>query len=349
METVKLIEDSGQDDEGPRVEALVDIDEAESEVNQFDQFWRFADQYLLAPARIAWDDWRAQIGLIIMLFFAFMATVWAAMFPPMYRNDAPTLVPPFSWKYTQEVFGITVWRYPLGTSQFGQGILTRIVNAAPEMAELVIAGAFISIAMAVVIGVTAGYKGGFVDNVLMGFTDIVLTIPGLPLIVLLAAVFKPQSQFILGMLLAIDNWPGLARTLRSQVLTIREESYVEANRAMDISTFNILGKDITPQLMPYILINAATAGKRVITEAVALYFLGFLPSSLANWGLMLDEGYRFGAVTDPSRFYLIFWPMLALAMLSFGLVMLAQGLDRVFNPRLRARYGKTAGGDSEET
>jgi peptide/nickel transport system permease protein len=283
-----------------------------------------------------------------MLFYAFMATIWADMFPKAHRNAAPTMIRPFDWEYTQTIFGITVWEYPLGTNQFGQGILNQIVNAAPRMAELVLAGAVVSVGMAVIVGTTAGYKGGFVDDLLMGLTDIVLTIPGLPLVLLLAAVFSPKDPFILGMILAIDNWPGLARTLRSQVLTIRTESYVEADRAMGISDGSILSKDIVPQLMPYILINAATSGKKVIVEAVALYFLGFLAGSTSNWGRMMDTAYRYGAVTDLGRFYLVLWPMLALALLVFGLVMLAQGLDRIFNPRLRARHAKNVGGDEDD-
>jgi peptide/nickel transport system permease protein len=90
--------------------------------------------------------------------------------------------------------------------------------------------------------------------------------------------------------------------------------------------------------MPYVLINAAQAGKKVITEAVALYFLGFLPMSQGNWGRMMDRAYQYGAITNLDIFYLILWPMLVLSLLSFGLVLLSQGLDQVFNPRLRARH-----------
>nr|WP_303647843.1 ABC transporter permease [Haloarchaeobius sp. HME9146] len=215
------------------------------------------------------------------------------------------------------------------------------------MAELVLAGGVVSIGVAVIVGTTAGYKGGRIDDVLMGATDVMMTIPGLPLVLLLAAVFQPSDPFVLGMILAIDNWPGLARSLRSQVLTIRNESYVESSRTMGVSTGGILFKDVIPQLMPYILISAAAAGKRVITEAVGLYFLGFLPQGAPNWGKMMNDAYEMGAITSFDTFYIILWPMLVLAMLSFGLVMLAQGLDKIFNPRLRARHSRSVGGDGE--
>ena len=335
---MKLTEDISKLDDRPMVEELIgDIDPAEDE-SRLKPTMRFIEGYVLAPGRIAWSDWRARIGIFVVAFFVFMGTVWHRFYPYSYINSAPRLVRPFDDRYTHTVFGIRVWQYPLGTNDNGQGVLQRIVNASPAMLELVLAGAVVSIGLAVIIGIGAGYKGGIVDRVLMSFTDILMVIPGLPLIVMITAIIQPRDPFFLGMLLAIDNWPGLARALRSQVLTMREESYVEASRAMGISTGVILGVDIVPQLMPYILINAAGAGKGVITEAVALYFLGFLPTTQANWGRMLDRAWRFGAIENEQYFYLILWPMVVLAAISFGLVLLAQGLDQIFNPRLRARH-----------
>ncbi|RDZ51339.1 ABC transporter permease [Haloferax sp. Atlit-4N] len=327
------------------------------ELTRKERYYRLIDAYALVPLRIMWNDWRARLGFSIMAIFVFMATVWSPMYPKVYRNAAPILVRPFNPEYTQYIFrfslggftfnGIEVWRYPLGTDGVGRPLLARIVNAAPDMAQLVFAGAVVSIALAVIIGTAAGYFGGTVDDVLMGLTDIVLTIPGLPLIILLTAIIEPNNMFVLGMLLAIDNWPGLARSLRSQVLTIRQESYVEAARAMGMSKGDILGKDIVPQLMPFIMINAAGAGKGVITEAVGLYFLGFLPGDAPNWGKMMDNAWKGGAIQDPTLFYWMLAPMIVLAGLSFGLVMLAQGMDQLFNPRLRARHAKTVGGDED--
>lgn len=334
---MKLTEDLAELDDSRNIEELLGEPDAVEET-RFDSYRRLLNAYVVAPLRIALGDWRAVFGISVVGFFLFMALVWEKMYGRAWQNSAPRLVRPFDSTYTHEVFGVSVWQYPLGTNQFGQPVLQRLVNAAPAMMELLLAGAVVSTGLAVFMGVTAGYKGGFVDSLLMGITDVVLTIPGLPLIVLLAAIFQPKDPFVLGMLLAIDNWPGLARALRSQVLTIRDESYVEASRTMGVSDSAILGADVVPQLMPYILINSAQAGKSVITEAVALYFLGFLSSSTGNWGRMMDQAYQYGAVTNPDIFYLLLWPMLVLTILSFGLVLLSQGLDQIFNPRLRARH-----------
>lgn len=359
---MKLTEDPAEYDDRPMIEEMLDMedDETADDGGRLESY-RFALRaYVLAPLRIALGDWRAVFGFSVIGFYLFMAIFWAPMYSIAYRNTAPALIKPFNGEFKQFPFGIEqfsvagwtytgVWHYPLGTDSFGQPILQQIVNASPRMLELVLAGAVVSVGLAVVIGTTAGYKGGFVDRVLMSVTDVVLTIPGLPLIVLLAAIIQPDDPFLLGMLLAIDNWPGLARSLRSQVLTIRGESYVEASRAMGVSSAGILGADIIPQLMPYILINSAQAGKGVITEAVAIYFLGFLESTTRNWGKMMDTAYNFGAITNLELFYLILWPMLALALLSFALVLLAQGLDQIFNPRLRARHINSDDEDDRDT
>lgn len=338
---MKLIERPDEKERRHRVEDLFDVGSTDGKTSRFQRYQHRFKLSVVAPLQIAWDDWRSRFGFFVVLGFLFMAWVWAPLTPRAFTNSAPRLVQPFDWEYSTMVFGIPFWEYPLGTNDVGQPILQRIVNAAPAMVELIIAGAVVSTGVAIFVGTTAGYKGGWIDDILMGITDIMLTIPGLPLVVLLASVFEPRDPFILGMILAIDNWPGLARSLRSQVLTIRQESYVEASRTMGFSSNSILQSDIVPQLMPYVLINAASAGKVVIIEAVGLYFLGFLPSSAPNWGRMLDRAYQFGAITNPEYFYLALWPMVMLALLSFGLVLLAQGLDKMFNPRLRARYSHT--------
>lgn len=347
---MRLIEEFGSD-ETQRIEEILDIPETDvyESTTRLDQFRRQVDLMVLAPLRIAWSDWRAKFGFLVVSFFVFMGVVWARYYPQTYYDMAPRFVKPFDSEYTHEVFGLTVWQYPLGTDDVGRPILQRIVNAAPAMLELIVAGAVISVGVAVVIGTAAGYKGGTVDDLLMAVTDVILTIPGLPFVVLIASVIKPEDPFVLGMILAIDNWPGLARALRSQVLTLRQEAYVEASRSMGISVGSILAVDIVPQLMPYILVNAANAGKRVIIEATALYFLGFLESTSPNWGKMMDRAYGVGAITNPDLFYQMLYPMLVLALLSFGLVLLAQGLDQVFNPRLRARHAKTQVEDEEDT
>lgn len=330
---------------------------------------RLVDAYIVAPGRVAWNDWRTRIGMVIMSVFVFAAIVGPYLVTRPSSNQGPNNLQPFDggiaalWEEggwidlgfshqlsvgAVSIPGINI-RFPLGTDNYGTPIGRNLVHATPDMLEMVIAGAVVSVGIAAIIGITAGYEGGKIDSFLMYITDIVMTMPSLPLIIVIAAVYAPRQAWIVGVILSIDSWPGLARALRSQVLTLREESYVEASRTMGLSSRTILFRDVTPKLMPYILINAAEAGRRVIFASVALYFLGVLPFTAANWGIMMDTAYSEAyALVNLSNFYQLFWPMLAISILSFGLILFAQGMDRVFNPRLRARHSKKVGADEEE-
>ncbi|MCO8243558.1 MULTISPECIES: ABC transporter permease [unclassified Haladaptatus] len=336
---------------------MMDGDIGSQPISRNDRIRRVLDAYVFAPGRVAWHDWRARIGTTIILVFLLVGTVGVKLVDKPMANDAPNYLPPMSHFDPNEgptvIPGLHVsaadFADPLGTGKFGEPIGKQLVHATPAMIKMIFAGAIVSIALATIIGVTAGYKGGKVDAVLMFVTDIVLTIPGLPLIIVIAAVYPPKNPYLVGILLAIDNWPGLARALRSQVLTIREESYVEASRTMGLSSGTILGKDIVPQLMPYVMINSASAARRVVFESVALYFLGILPFTTFNWGVVMNLAYKEGhALVNLNHFYWLFWPMLVIIILSFGLIMFTQGMDRVFNPRIRARHAKTVGGDSDD-
>jgi peptide/nickel transport system permease protein len=126
------------------------------------------------------------------------------------------------------------------------------------------------------------------------------------------------------------------------VLTIRSESHVEAARAMDIPTHRLIYRDVLPQLMPYIAVNTAQAAQGVIFGAVGLYFLGILPYTGANWGTMLSQAYSEQAFFNMGRIHWVIIPLVFITVLSIGLVLLAQSLDRVFNPRVRARHATRA-------
>jgi peptide/nickel transport system permease protein len=208
--------------------------------------------------------------------------------------------------------------------------------------------------IAVIMGTVAGYKGGTVDRLVTTFSDIMMSIPGLPIVMVIAFIYKPSSPFIIGPLIVINYWAGLGRSIRSQVLTLREEPYVEASRTMGVSTPRILVKDIIPNLMPFILVNFAFAARYVVFASVGLYFIGALPSSTTawNWGVQLDNAYTSGGALSGGVFggetYTLYVPMIFIMFLGLGLVLLAQGLDRVFNPRVRTRLAGESESTSEE-
>lgn len=305
------------------------------EVTRGERLRGIYEEYIYKPALIAWDDWRTRVGSIIMLIYVLIGTVGVALYRAPKTNQSPRSLRPFE---SSEAI--------LGTTQTGTDILAQAIHATPEMLLMVTSGGIFATGVALMIGTVAGYKGGVVDRVLTTFSDIAMSIPGLPLVMVIALSFSPSNPIYIGILIMINYWAGLGRNLRSEVLKLREESYVEASRAMGVSTPRIIFKDILPALMPYVLVNFAFAARYVVFAAVGLYYLGILPTGLGNWGLQLDQAYNdYGALVGDGALYLILVPMIFIMFLGLALVLLAQGLDRLFNPRVRTRLA----GESEST
>jgi len=298
--------------------------------SRWDRYHLALETSVFAPARIAWSDRRARVGAGICLFYFLMGTVGVVLVEPPAVNEGPTMLRPF-----------VNWEYPLGTNNIGEGLMGRIIHATPPMLKMIGSGAVFTTGLAVLIGTVSGYKGGTTDRLLTTFTDILLTIPGLPLVIVVAVVLEPQNPYLVGIVLSVNAWAGLARKIRSQVLTLREEAYVEASRIMGIPTRRIITEDLIPNLMPYISVNFVQTGKNIIFASVGLYFLGILPFSTPNWGVMMNLAYTTGAslYTWQTAHWLII-PMVTIIGLSLGLILLAQGMDRLFNPRARARHSE---------
>lgn len=298
---------------------------------------RILDAYLYAPLAVAANDVRTVIGGSIIIGFALISTVGVVIVDRPRTMEGPIFQQPFQ-----------TWEYPLGTGGLGKDLFAQMIHSAPPMAVMILSGALVSVGLGTLIGTLAGYRGGKLDTLLMGVTDVVLTIPGIALVIVLAAIYRPENPVVVGLILGIDNWPRLARTIRSQVLSIREEAFTEASRIMGLSETTLIRKDIISNLMPYISINFANSARAIIFESVALYFLGVLPFSSLNWGVMLNEAYENISLTEPERLYVILTPMVAIVVLSLGFILFAQGLDRVFNVRLRARHARTVSDTEQE-
>jgi peptide/nickel transport system permease protein len=309
---------------------------ADETLSKRERYERAIDRSVLAPARIVWSDIRARVGLVIIGFYLLMGTVGTRIIDEPRTGEGPRLQGAFE-----------TWAHPLGTDSVGRDILASIVHATPNMLLMILAGGLFTTVMATVVGTTSGYLRGRTDRFIMMLTDIAMTIPGLPLVVILAAVLAPENPIVIGIILTINAWAGLARAIRSQVLTVRENSYIEASKAMGISTATVIRRDILPNIMPYVLVNFVNASRNVIFASVGLYFIGVLPyDTIVNWGVMIDLAYQGGALQTTAAAHWLLAPLITVMLISFGLIMFAQGTDRMFNPRVRARHASTADQDA---
>lgn len=328
--------DGGQADVSP-LETLGQTTETRVERTRREKLKKLYQYYVYTPASVMWHDWRARVGVLLLSFYVVMALVGPLLIEPTDVMDGSPLLQPFE-----------DMAHPLGTDNTGADLLSLTVYSTVPILKMMIAGGLFTVTVGTLFGTVAGYKGGIVDTILSTVTDIFINLPGLPLVIVLAAIFSPKSPYVVGILLSIAAWAGLARSIRSQVLTLRNESFTEASRTMGIPTSGIILKDVLPHLMTYISVNLVHASRNVIFGAVGLYFIGVLPFSDPNWGVTLNLAYQYGAHYRMQAVHWLIVPILAIIGLSMGMILLSQSLDRVFNPRVRAKHAQQVEAEEAE-
>lgn len=301
---------------------------AEHEATWGDLILDLLDIWVFTPIRILWNDYRGRLGVIILGIYVLMGTVGTVVVPKPAIGQGPSLAQPFE-----------SLQHPLGTDGLGQDLLGLMVHATPFMFQMIISGAIFGGVLGIAIGLIAGYEGGNIDKALMTITDTLASIPGLPLLLILVALIEPKNPYLIGIILNIQGWTGGARGVRSQTLAIRKKEYVEASEVMGESKSNVLFKDVLPELLPMIVFGFLGGATTIIQASVGLYFLGILPISHLNWGVVLQHAYeRSGALYSLEAAHWLLVPAITITGLTIAFVMLAQAFDLVFNPRVRARH-----------
>ena len=228
-------------------------------------------------------------------------------------------------------------KYPLGTDFLGNSVLGEVILGTRPIMEVGLAAAVMVVFAGVLAGLVAGYLGGGVDQVVMRITVVFLTIPGLPLVIVIASIVRTTSPLALAGILSITGWAGLARAVRSQALSLRTSDFIDAARVQGLPLRNIVGRQLLPNIGPYVAIHFLLAVTDAIYAGVGLFLLGVAPLSGTNWGIMINLAIGQGALyTSQSALYL-FSPMLAIVFLQVALVYFSRAMDRLFNPRLRVQ------------
>lgn len=218
-----------------------------------------------------------------------------------------------------------------GTDDLGRDEFSRALYAGRVSLSIGVLSAAVAAVAGTTVGSSAGYYGGGVDSVLMRATDVVLSIPPLPLVIVLSAIAKP-SPLILILIIAGIGWMGTARLVRSAFLTIREGEYVEAARAMGCSNLRIILRHALPNSLGPVIVAATLAvGNAIITESV-LSFLGVgVQPPTASWGNMLQHAESTMA-TNP---WLSIFPGLFILLSALSVNALGDGLRDALDVRMK--------------
>ncbi len=248
----------------------------------------------------------------------------------------PHFVPLDDKVKVDQIYAPPSWQHPFGFDSQGRDVWTQIIHGGQQLLLIALGAAVVSTVLGAGLGGFSGVMGGRVDSFLMLLTDVWLTIPLLPLLIVLAAFIRVNSPLILVLVIGFLSWAGLTRAVRSQVLSIKQRDFVEAARVLDLGTNHIVFREVLPNMMSYITINFILAITAAVFFQTALVFLGLVPVSTNDWGVMIRFAYTRGAIFSKDSFWYIMAPVLAIALFQLSLVALERGIAEVFNPRLRA-------------
>jgi ABC-type dipeptide/oligopeptide/nickel transport system permease subunit len=230
----------------------------------------------------------------------------------------------------------TAWGL-LGTDYAGADIYSQFIYGSRVSLLVGLLSAGIGISLGLVVGLLAGFLGRYVDEVLMRFTDMMLVIPGLPLLIVLVAVLGPNIWNLI-IVIGFLGWMGFARIVRSQVLTLRERPFIEAARASGAGTGRIIVRHVFPNLVSLTYVNLALTVPGAILSEAALAFLGLSDPSLISWGHMFEYLQISGVLVKfPPAWWWVLPPGFGIAAVSLSFILIGYALDEIFNPRLRKR------------
>jgi peptide/nickel transport system permease protein len=260
----------------------------------------------------------AMIGLVIIVSLALIA-----IFAPFIAPHDPVE------QNLEKRFLSSSGEYPMGTDDLGRCLMSRIIYGARVSLRVGVITVGIITVIGVTLGLISGYCGGIVDEIIMRFVDMVLAFPGIILALAIAGALGP-GLFNVMLALAMVGWTGLARVVRSSVLSVKEKEFVESARALGCSDLYIMTRHILPNVMAPVIVLATLDMAFIILAAAGMSFLGLgAQPPIPEWGSMLNGGRAFMRIAP----HLTTFPGLAIMITVLAFNFLGDGLRDALDPR----------------
>jgi peptide/nickel transport system permease protein len=264
-----------------------------------------------------------------MLMVVFIVAVFAPLFAPFDPKSSEGVG-------TGDIYNPPSAVHWFGTDDAGKDIFSLFVYGARVSLIVGFFASFISVVIGGTIGLVAGYYGGRVENLLMRFTDTMLVIPDLPLIVVIVALTKPSLLNII-FVIGIFGWTTTARIVRSQTLAVKSRKFVLRARGIGASNPHIIRHHILPLVMPILVVNAILVISTAILNESTLSFIGLGDPTAISWGQMLNFAFSRGAMSAGAWWALVV-PGFGIVWVVLSLTLLGHGLEQVLNPRLESHH-----------
>lgn len=280
-------------------------------------------KFMAAHRKFGLEWWLLITGAAIVLFIIYMAIFPGSLAPydPLAQDTGPQLSPPTA-------------EHPLGTDNLQRDILSRLIWGSRTILGVAFAAAIISSIVGVTLGLISGFVGGILDRILSLIMDSIYSFPGLILAIAFAAMLGPGVVNIT-LAVAVIYIPTYFRLVRGQTLSIKEEVYVEAARAIGAKRGTIIAKYIFPNVIAtVVVIFSLNIADAIMTEA-ALSYIGLgLPAGIPDWGMDLSMGKKF---LPSGTWWMVTFPGLMIMILALGFTLLGEALAEILNPRLLER------------
>ncbi|HEY4201304.1 MAG TPA: ABC transporter permease [Devosiaceae bacterium] len=265
---------------------------------------------------------KALVGVIILAIIILVAILAPLLthYSPTQRVGRPHQAP-----------SLEHW---LGTTRLGYDVFSRLVYGARVSLAVGFGAGFVITLIGTVLGILAGYKGGVVDEIINFFTNLVLVIPNLPLLLVLAAFIGQASPPVIALILGLTSWAWGVRVTRSETLSIRQRDYVKSAEMLGEPGWRIMAFEVFPNLISIVGINFIGSVIFAVISEATLEFLGLGDPNTVSWGIMLYNAQNASALSVGAWWDLLS-PCFALALLGLGLALINFAIDEVANPRLR--------------
>jgi oligopeptide transport system permease protein len=290
----------------------------------------------------------ATIGMVVIGIFWVMAIFAPVLAPhnPLQINAGKGFLPPV-WVARSSTGAAGSADFLLGTDTLGRDVLSRVIYGARVSMIVGFVPTLIIVLVGVLIGMAAGYSGGVVDNLLMRFTDIVYAFPDLLFFIIVMVALRDSfvgtllnGLFLLFAALAMVNWVGVARIVRGQVLSLKQNEFVDAARCVGARNMRIMFRHILPNaLSPVTVVVAFTIPAMIINEAILGYLgLGLRPATdpqaffVTSWGALLLEG----QTSISAQPFILLAPAACVALVVLAFTFLGDGLRSALDPRTRS-------------
>jgi peptide/nickel transport system permease protein len=266
------------------------------------------------------------IGLVIVLFFTFMAILAPIISPYNPDTTNPTLF-----------LSNPSHLHLLGTNELGQDLLSRDIWGARISLLVGVSAGAVAVVIGLIAGLISGYSGGAVDEIIMRIVDFFIIIPALVFMIIIAALLGPSIENVI-LVIGLLSWAPTARIIRSMVISIKEWPFVESAKANNAGRFYIMFRHIFPNVSSVLYGNAMLAISAAIFTQAALTFLGVGNVTSISWGGIIRSAYTSGALTAGDISYVI-PPGVFIFVLIFGFILMGFAIEEIMNPRLRSIKG----------